>query len=75
MTAPVHPEIGSAADRLEPMLGNRLGSGLGAGRPSDEGVRDTNDDAQLSKLCVMLLVISRLPPPVPPAPPQPVAGP
>ncbi|EFN56319.1 hypothetical protein CHLNCDRAFT_22266 [Chlorella variabilis] len=35
------------------MLGNRLGSGLGAGRPSDEGVRDTNDDAQLSKLsCV-----------------------
>lgn len=57
------------------MLGNRLGSGLGAGRPSDEGVRDTNDDAQLSKLCVMLLVISRLPPPVPPAPPQPVAGP
>jgi hypothetical protein len=31
------------------MLGNRLGT---SGPSHDEGVRDTNDDAQLSKLWV-----------------------
>ena len=59
------------------MLGNRLLGlgGLGGSRLGDQAVVDTNDDAQLSKLCVAGAGGGERAPAPPPPPPPPCCKP